>query len=197
MLQYLSGVSRVNLRKKTQLTKPIYMLFSEIGEDKIMRIKSYSANKLSKLTDVQIEVIKITLREKNSRTHVTSEMITSDATALITPVVSVPIPLTHVSNSSSNSKGIGPGNSFKAEVSIPSKSPTTSGKKSKAPPKRTQSDQLIPLKKNLPKKMREDVMNSVVNRLNVSKLEVNFSIDREGEHQMDFYQIVGLGICFI
>ena len=65
-----------------------------------MRIKSYSANKLSKLTDVQIEVIKITLREKNSRTHVTSEMITSDATALITPVVSVPIPLTHVSNSS-------------------------------------------------------------------------------------------------
>jgi len=40
MLQYLSGVSRVNLRKKTQLTKPIYILFSEIGEDKIMRIKS-------------------------------------------------------------------------------------------------------------------------------------------------------------
>src|SRR5271168_3107934 len=91
MLQYLSGVSRVNLRKKTQLTKPIYMLFSEIGEDKIMRIKSYSANKLSKLTDVQIDVIKITLREKNSRTHVTSEMITSDATAPITPVVSAPI----------------------------------------------------------------------------------------------------------
>ena len=62
-------------------------------------------------------------------------MITSDATAPITPVVSAPIPLTHVSNSSGNSKGIGPGNSFKAEVSIPSKSPTTSGKKSKAPPK--------------------------------------------------------------
>ncbi|GES84383.1 hypothetical protein GLOIN_2v1571020 [Rhizophagus clarus] len=36
MLQYLSGVSRVNLRKKTQLTKPIYMLINEIGEDKIM-----------------------------------------------------------------------------------------------------------------------------------------------------------------
>ena|ERR1044072_7140214 len=84
MLQYLSGVSHVNLRKKTQLTKPIYMLFSEIGEDKIMRIKSYSANKLSKLTDMQINVIKITLREKNSCTHVTLEMITSDATAPIT-----------------------------------------------------------------------------------------------------------------
>ena len=40
--------------------------------------------------------------------------------------------------------------------------------------------------------MREDVMNSVVNRLNVSKLEVNFSIDREGEHQMDCYTIFGL-----
>ena len=43
--------------------------------------------------------------------------------------------------------------------------------------------------------MREDVMNSVVNRLNVSKLEVNFSIDREGEHQIDCYQIFGSGIC--
>jgi hypothetical protein len=63
------------------------MLFSEIGEDKIMRIKSYSVNKLSKLTDVQIDVIKITLREKNSRIHVTLGMITSDATAPITPVV--------------------------------------------------------------------------------------------------------------
>src|SRR5215469_18412937 len=121
-----------------------------------MRIKSYSANKLSKLTDVQIDAIKTTLREKNSRTHVTSEMITSDATAPITPVVSAPIPLTHVSNSSGNSKGTGPGNSFKAEVSIPSRPPTSSGKKSKVPPKRTQNDQLIPLKKNLPKKMRED-----------------------------------------
>ena len=80
MLQYLSGVSRVNLRKKTQLTKPVYILFSEIGEDKIMRIKSYSANKLSKLTDMQIDTIKnhlTTQREKNSRTHVTSEMITT------------------------------------------------------------------------------------------------------------------------
>jgi hypothetical protein len=82
MLQYLSGVSRVNLRKRTQLTKPIYILFSEIGEDKIMRIKSYSANKLSKLTDMQIDTIKnhlTTQREKNSRTHVTSEMITTTA----------------------------------------------------------------------------------------------------------------------
>ena len=90
-------------------------------------------------------------------------MITSDA--LIIPVVSTPIPLTHVSNSSNNSKGISSGNSFKAEVSIPSKSPMTSGKKFKAPLKRIQSDQLIPLKKNLLKKMRKDVMNSVVNRL--------------------------------
>ena len=37
--------------------------------------------------------------------------------------------------------------------------------------------------------MREDVMNSVINRFNVSKLEVNFSIDREGEHQMDCYTV--------
>ncbi|GBB85395.1 hypothetical protein RclHR1_11950003 [Rhizophagus clarus] len=103
MLQYLSGISRVNLRKRTQLTKPIYMLFSEIGEDKIMRIKSYSANKLSKLTDMQIDTIKnhfTTPREKNSRTHVISEMITSDATANAESEVNIPtapIPSTHVS----------------------------------------------------------------------------------------------------
>src|SRR5436190_4059660 len=104
MLQYLSGVSRVNLRKRTQLTKLIYVLFSEIGEDKIMRIKSYSANKLSKLTDMQINTIKnhlTTQREKNSRTHVTSEMMTGDATA---PVESIP-------NSLGDSKVIGPDNS--------------------------------------------------------------------------------------
>jgi len=58
MLQYLSGISRVSLRKRTQRTKPIYKLFSVIGEDKIKRIKTYSANKLSKLTDVQIDTIK-------------------------------------------------------------------------------------------------------------------------------------------
>ena len=58
MLLYLSGVSCVNLRKKPQLTKPIYKLFNEIGEVKIMRIKSYSANKLSKLTDLQTNTIK-------------------------------------------------------------------------------------------------------------------------------------------
>jgi len=106
MLQYLSGVSRVNLRKKTQLTKPIYMLFNEIGEDKITRIKSYSANKLSKLTDMQIDTIKkhlTTQREKNfSCIHMeTSKMITGDATA---PVESMP-------NSLGDSKVIGPDNS--------------------------------------------------------------------------------------
>src|SRR4051812_31041709 len=85
MLQYLLGVSHVNLCKRTQLTKPIYLLFSEIGEDKIIQIKSYSANKLSKLTDMQIDTIKNHLtiqREKNSHTHVTLKMITA-VTALL------------------------------------------------------------------------------------------------------------------
>ena len=36
MLQYFLEVSHINLCKKTQLTKSIYILFSEIGEDKIM-----------------------------------------------------------------------------------------------------------------------------------------------------------------
>ena len=79
MLQYLSGISRVSLRKRTQRTKPIYKLFSVIGEDKIKRIKTYSANKLSKLTDVQIDTIKkhfIAIpRVQKSRTHMTEVSI--------------------------------------------------------------------------------------------------------------------------
>ncbi|CAB5207664.1 unnamed protein product [Rhizophagus irregularis] len=97
MLQHFSEVSCVNLRRKPQLTKPIYILFSKIGENKIMQIKSYSANKLSKLTDMQIDIIKTTLREKNSRTHVTSEMITSDATAPAKSKVRIPIAPTNSS----------------------------------------------------------------------------------------------------
>ena len=49
--------------------------------------------------------IKTILREKNLRTHVTSEMITSDATANAESEVNIPtapIPSTHVSNNSSN-----------------------------------------------------------------------------------------------
>ncbi|CAG8841121.1 20562_t:CDS:1, partial [Racocetra persica] len=83
MLQYLSGISRASLRKRTQRTKPIYKLFSAIGEDKISRIKSYSANKLSKLTDKQIDIIinhyttKILVRDQKSRTHVTESTLKS------------------------------------------------------------------------------------------------------------------------
>ncbi|UZO19960.1 uncharacterized protein OCT59_011222 [Rhizophagus irregularis] len=83
-------------------------MLHEIGEDKIMRIKSYSANKLSKLTDMQIDTIKnhfTTPHKKNSRIHVISEMITSDATVNAKSEVNIstaPIPSTHVSNNSSN-----------------------------------------------------------------------------------------------
>ncbi|POG81949.1 hypothetical protein GLOIN_2v1470482 [Rhizophagus irregularis DAOM 181602=DAOM 197198] len=69
------------IRTKSDEIISWYCYRSKIGENKIMQIKSYSANKLSKLTDMQIDIIKTTLREKNLRTHVTSEMITSDATA--------------------------------------------------------------------------------------------------------------------
>ena len=73
------------MHKRTQRTKPIYKLFSVIGEDKIKQIKTYSANKLSKLTDVQIDTIKkhfIAIpRDLKSRTHMTE---------VSTPIVSHP-----------------------------------------------------------------------------------------------------------
>ncbi|CAG8696388.1 13352_t:CDS:2, partial [Funneliformis mosseae] len=73
-------------------------ILHEIGEDKIMRIKTYSVNKLSKLINMQIDIIKTILYEKNSRTHVTSEMIISDATASAKSKVRIPIASTNSSD---------------------------------------------------------------------------------------------------
>ena len=53
----LSGVSRENFRKQTQRAYKIYKLFDGIGIEKIKRVKSYSANGISKLTNPQIQHI--------------------------------------------------------------------------------------------------------------------------------------------
>jgi hypothetical protein len=166
MLQYLSGVSRVNLRKRTQLTKPIYILFSEIGEDKIMRIKSYSANKLSKLTDMQIDTIKnhlTTQREKNSRTHVTSEMITTIAPGRMTSEKIVnafqTIPAEDVSvkhlngNSSDDSSRIDP-------VAVSTSSTTSSSQISKS----NRSGLLVSILPDDPEEKRKHIIELVLER---------------------------------
>ncbi|RIB15567.1 hypothetical protein C2G38_2192054 [Gigaspora rosea] len=53
----LSGVSRENFRKQTQRACKIYKLFNGIGKDRIKRVKSYSANEISKLSNSQIQYI--------------------------------------------------------------------------------------------------------------------------------------------
>jgi len=127
MLQYLSGISRVSLRKRTQRTKPIYKLFSVIGEDKIKRIKTYSANKLSKLTDVQIDTIKkhfIAIpRDQKSRTHMTEASISPNN--ILTESISLYSSQENNQDSKSRSENI----AIASEVNISTKSISTDSEK--------------------------------------------------------------------
>ncbi|RHZ43977.1 hypothetical protein Glove_784g6 [Diversispora epigaea] len=57
MISHLSGITRENLRKKTQRINKIYNLFETIGKDKIKQVRSYSATTISCLTDTNIQNI--------------------------------------------------------------------------------------------------------------------------------------------
>ncbi|RHZ87124.1 hypothetical protein Glove_40g37 [Diversispora epigaea] len=57
MISHLSGITRENLRKKTQRIIKIYNLFEIIGKDKIKQVRSYSATTISCLTDTNIQNI--------------------------------------------------------------------------------------------------------------------------------------------
>jgi hypothetical protein len=121
--------------------------------------------------------------------HVTESSEVSVSTA--------PIPSTHVSNSSDDSSRISPVNSPESEVNIPSKPSYVSGKKFRAPPEQSQSDQLIPLQKKLPKWKREEVIDLVINRFKrtTSCLDLHASIDRDCMNQVDCYFIYDAQIC--
>jgi hypothetical protein len=55
--QHLLGITEANLRKKTQKARNIYKVFVRIGINKIKRVKSYSANAISSLSNTQIQSI--------------------------------------------------------------------------------------------------------------------------------------------
>ncbi|RIB24717.1 hypothetical protein C2G38_2281654 [Gigaspora rosea] len=50
IIPHLTGITKENIRKKTQKARTIFTLFSKIGLQKIKRIQSYSADSISKLT---------------------------------------------------------------------------------------------------------------------------------------------------
>ena len=56
-MPHLSGVTQENLRTKTHKARNVYKLFREIGISKIGLVKSYSADFISSLTVVQIDLI--------------------------------------------------------------------------------------------------------------------------------------------
>ncbi|RHZ69772.1 hypothetical protein Glove_278g41 [Diversispora epigaea] len=57
IIPHLPGVTKENLRKKTQKARNIYKLFKKIGVKRIKRVVSFSADTISKLTANQIQSI--------------------------------------------------------------------------------------------------------------------------------------------
>ena len=55
--QLPEGVTDTTLWKQTERARKIYELFLEIGDDKIQRVKSYSALTISKLSWEKIDYI--------------------------------------------------------------------------------------------------------------------------------------------
>jgi len=51
------GITKANLRKKTQKARNIYKVFVKIGINKIKRVKLYSADAISNLSSTQIQRI--------------------------------------------------------------------------------------------------------------------------------------------
>ncbi|CAG8606722.1 7169_t:CDS:2 [Funneliformis mosseae] len=161
---------RDNLRKMTQKAKNIYTLFKEVGIDKIGLV-IYSVNAIGSLTGAQIQnIINLYITEcqkvisvKNS-SHLRDLPAESSEVSILTS----PILLSHVSNSPDNSSGIDSKNSLAS-----------------------QSDQLIPLQKKLPKWKRNKVIDLVINRFKrtTSCLDLHASIDRECLNQVDCYLI--------
>ena len=108
---------RNTLLKQTQRARSIYKLFEKIGIDKIKYITTYSANSISELFDSQIQTI-VDYFSENPNTElpddqegsiIDSEEEISDNQNNALEVLSLkesiaPIPLTHVINSSDNSK---------------------------------------------------------------------------------------------
>src|SRR5436190_17051956 len=124
----LPDITRDGLRKKTQRAEKIYKLLEKIGLDKIQYIKSYSANEISKFTNDEIQKIIDHFSNKPStdfsedqdnyiNDDSSSQTDTSEVRAnpLVLAEVSkstAPIPLTHDSNSSDDSKEVSPSNSL-------------------------------------------------------------------------------------
>ncbi|RHZ80019.1 hypothetical protein Glove_139g155 [Diversispora epigaea] len=61
-------VTETTLWKRTERAKKIYAIFSEAGEDKIQKVKSLTANAISKLPWVSIDYIVINISKKKQST---------------------------------------------------------------------------------------------------------------------------------
>ncbi|RIA99218.1 hypothetical protein C1645_811690, partial [Glomus cerebriforme] len=124
IIENSGDVSRDSLRKKTQRAKKVYKFIERVRLDKIKYIKSYSATFISEFTNEQIQEV-IDYGISLEKLPLVTDYLTEISETLYpkknlpknTPPktegskndqISVSIPLTHNSNSSSNSSRTGP-----------------------------------------------------------------------------------------
>jgi hypothetical protein len=122
----LPEISRKNLQGKTQKAVKIYKLFEMVGVDNIKYITTYSANSISELTNDKVQGIIDNFSKHNDNDYADVEEGSSHMTEIsaggpiqnsaevnapttLIPaevnILTAPIPLTHVSNSSGGCRG--------------------------------------------------------------------------------------------
>src|SRR5215216_4302176 len=67
--QLPNNITNDNLRKRKEKAKKIYNLFSQVGEEKLIRIKSISASYILKLNSKEIQYIVEEILKKNNVDH--------------------------------------------------------------------------------------------------------------------------------
>ena len=130
IIKQLPNTKRKTLCRQTQKALRIDNLFEKIGMDKLQYIKTYSADTISKFTDPQIQTIIDHFTEKPNMEFTDEaedeeqddeipEGFDQNNVLEVLPLAKLTsttsIPLAHDSNSSDNSKEVGPSNPLEAD----------------------------------------------------------------------------------
>jgi hypothetical protein len=119
----LPDISDANLRQQLSRARKLYKLFNAVDVKKIKQV-TYSANAISSLNNTQNQNIidyvlskAITGDHQNPKNNQINALDVLDSAKA--SISTAPIPITQVSNSSGDSKGIGPEDLPKSQVSVP------------------------------------------------------------------------------
>nr|CAG8649592.1 15754_t:CDS:2 [Entrophospora candida] len=174
----LPDITDINLRQRTFKAKKIYILFMGVGIDRIRQVSISDEETKSRVSNSSIP-----LESSIDSKKILEAEISEEAKKMSLPESEVSI--------SALSENVSPEKLPESQVSISSESKKVSGTELSIPPSNT-LPRLFPFKKMLSKEERNQVINKLTMRFTDSpKLDKDYSIDKEGEHQSDSYWIFG------